>query len=155
MLYTEQDYNEINIIRKKLWIRLAVITIIYIAVVAVCSIIRISWPGYVAAALWGITITFIWGMQGARIRKYYHYLKDIREGLEKTITGTVENIDLSITSRDLIDFYTIIFNDDEANPESPSRKLYYDASKKVPEFSQGEKLKITLFGNNIKGIESI
>ena len=45
--------------------------------------------------------------------------------------------------------------DDEANPESPSRKLYYDASKGVPEFAKGERLKITLFGNNIKGIEKI
>ena len=155
MLYTEQDYTEISKLRKKLWIRLAAVTLIYTAAVAVCSIIRISWPGYTAAVLWGITVTFIWGMQGSRIRSYYHFLKDIREGLEKSITGTVQNVDTSITSRELIDFYTIIFNDDEANPDSPSRKLYYDASKGVPEYSQGEKLKITLFGNNIKGIEKI
>ena len=77
---------------------------------AVCSIIRISWPGYAAAALWGITVTFIWGMQGSRIRRYYFFLKDIKEGLEKTISGTVESVDLSVTSRELIDFYTIIFN---------------------------------------------
>lgn len=153
MLYSEYDYIEINKLRKKLWFKILIATLVFIGTVIICSVVRIDWPGYVVAVLWGITVVFLWGMQGARIRRYYLYLKDIREGLEKTITGSVEKVDKSITTRDLVDFYTVIFNDDEANPESPARRLYFDASKDISGFSQGERLKITLFGNNIKGFE--
>jgi len=155
MLYTQEDYIEINRLRKSLWNKILITTLIFILAVVLCSVFRVDWPGYTAGVLWGITIVFLWGMQGSRIRKYYRFLKDIREGLEKAITGSIESVDSSITTRDLVDFFTIIFNDDEANPESPSRKLYFDASKSLPSFVKGERLKITLFGNNIKGFEKI
>ena len=155
MLYTEDDYIGIKTLRKKLWLKILIATLIFITVVVICSIIRIDWPGYAAAVLWGITVVFLWGMQGARIRRYYLYLKDIKEGLEKTITGSVELVDKSVTTRDLVDFYTVIFNDDAADPESPSRRLYFDASKILPDFARGERLQITLFGNNIKGFVKI
>jgi hypothetical protein len=155
MLYSQDDYIKINKLRKSLWLKILVATLVFIAIVVICSIVRVDWPGYAAAVLWGITVVFLWGMQGVRIRRYYLYLKDIREGLEKTTTGSVQLVDKSVTTRDLVDFYTIIFNDDEANPESPARRLYFDASKDMPDFTPGEKLKVTLFGNNIKGFERI
>ena len=155
MLYTEDDYIEINNLRKKVWIKILIATLIFISVIVICSIIRVDWPGYIAAVLWGITVVFLWGMQGSRIRKYFLFLKDIKQGLEKAITGVVEEVDISITSRDLVDFYTVTFNDDGLNPESPSRRLYFDASKGLPEFKKGERLNITLFGNNIKDFEKV
>ena len=155
MLYTEQDYIQIQNLKKKFWLKVFIATIAYIAVVVACSILRVDWPGYVAGGLWGITVVFLWGMQGARIRRYFLFLKDIKEGLDKTITGSIASIDRSVTSRDLVDFYTIIFNDDDANPESPSRRLYFDASKELPDFEAGQRLEISLFGNNIKGFQKI
>ncbi len=155
MLYTENDYIEINKLRKNFWLKIFTITIAYIASVVICSIARIEIPGYLASVLWAIAVVYLWGMQGSKTRKYYLFLKDIKQGLEKTVTGSVESVSDSITSRDLVDFYTVIFNDDDANPTSPSRKLYFDVSKGIPNFINGERLKITLFGNNIKGFEKI
>jgi hypothetical protein len=155
MLYTENDYNEIKQLTKKFWMKILIATLIYIAIIVVCSITRIDWLGYAASVVWGIFVVFSWGTQGARIRKYYLFLKDINEGLEKEITGSVKEIDSSITSRDLVDFYTVIFNDDAGDPESPSRKLYFDASKGLPDINPGDNLKLTLFGNNIKGFQKI
>ncbi len=155
MLYTQQDYDDIKQLNKKLWIKILIATAIYITAIVVCSVTRINWPGYVVAAAWAIYVVFLWGTQGARIRRYHLFLKDIKEGLEKEITGSVKEVDSSITSSDHMEFYTVIFDDDSADPKSPSRKLYYDAAKGVPNMVQGEKLKITLFGNYIKGIEKI
>lgn len=155
MLYTENDYNQINSLRKNFWIKISIATAIFIASIVVFAIVRIDWPGYVIAVLWSITVIFLWGMQGSRIRRYYLFLKDMKEGLDKSTTGQVVSVDSSITSRELVDFHTVIFNDDSANPESPSRKLYFDASKGLPEFKEGDKLSITLFGNNIKDFKIV
>ncbi len=155
MLYTQQDYDDIKTLQRKFWVKMIIASLIYIAAITVFSIVRIDWPGYTISALWAIFVVSSWGMQGARIRKYYLFLKDIKEGLEKEITGSVKEIDTSITSSDHLDFYTVIFNDDNADPKSPSRKLYFDVAKGVPDMKEGEQLKIMLFGNNIKGFEKI
>lgn len=155
MLYTKDDYIKINELRKKVWIKISIITLIFISAIVVSSILRIEWPGYVVGVLWAITVVFLWGMQGSKIRRYYLFLKDMKEGLENTTSGSFVEIDSSVTSRELVDFYTIIFNDDNADPESPSRKLYFDANKGLPSFKKGDMLALTLFGNNVKDYKII
>jgi hypothetical protein len=153
MLYNTEDYLEIKKARNKILLQLIVASLIFLAIIAVCSIFRVSWAGYTAAAVWGIYVVFIWGMKGSRIRKYYHFLKDINEGLENNIVGTVEDIDTSLTTKDMIDFYTIIIREDDAEPDSPARRIYLDASKGLPKYEVGARIAVNLFGNYIKALE--
>lgn len=155
MLYNNEDYLEVKLARRKILLQLLAATIIFIAVIVVCSIIRVSWPGYAIAVIWGIFVIFIWGMRGTRIRKYYHFLRDISRGLENNIKGAVEDIDLSVSVKDMLDYYTIILREDGSASDSPARKLYYDISKGIPQYPKGTRLAVSLFGNYIKGIEII
>ena len=155
MLYSKQDYKDISQTRKKLWLQLCAATAVYIITIVICSIFRISWPGYTIATIWAVFIVFMWGIRGSRIRKYYHFLKDISEGLEKNITGVVENIDSSIKIIDMLEFYLIEFRESGSSIDSPARKLYIDASLGLPKYENGNKLSLCLFGNYIKGIERL
>ena len=152
MLYSEQDYLDITLARKRFWFQMLAVTIIFIAIIIVASISRIMWIGYTGAILWAIVVVFLWGMKGSYIRKYYNFLKDLRQGLENTITGTVASIDSSKSIKELIEFYLVVFNEDNAMPDSPARKLYIDVSKGLPEYKSGTRLELVLFGNYIKGI---
>lgn len=155
MLYSSQDYIEVKIARRNVLLQILAASLVFTAVIVICSIIRLSWPGYVAAGLWGLFVIFIWGMKGSKINRYYHFLKDIEEGLENNITVNVERIDSSIITKDLVDFYTMIVREDGSDPESPARKLYIDASKELPSYTKEAHLSISLFGNYIKEIKVI
>ncbi|MCK5129347.1 MAG: hypothetical protein KAQ68_05830 [Clostridiales bacterium] len=153
MLYSEQDYLDITLTRKRFWFQILAVTIIFIATIIVASISRIIWIGYTGAILWAIVVVFLWGMKGSYIRKYYNFLKDLRQGLENTITGTVASIDSSKNIKELLEFYLVVFNEDNAPTDSPARKLYIDVSKGLPEYKSGTRLELVLFGNYIKGIK--
>jgi hypothetical protein len=153
MLYTSEDYMEVKKARNKILLKILIATFIFIGVIIVCSIVRISWPGYVVAGLWAIYVVFIWGMKGSRARKYYHFLRDISEGLENHVVGTVKDIDSSISINDMLEFYTITVIEDDTEPDAPARKIYLDVAKGLPNFKEGSRVSLDLFGNYIKGIE--
>lgn len=155
MLYTKEDYMEVIKARRSILLRILIATFIFIGVIIACSIVRLSWPGYATAGIWGVYVVFIWGMKGSRARKYYHFLRDMSEGLENKVVGTVEDIDTSVSLKDMLEFYTITLREDDSDQESPARKLYLDVSKGLPQFEKGARLNLELFGNYIKGIEVI
>ena len=155
MLYTTQDYIEIKIARRNFWLQVLAVTSVFIIAIVIASITRIDLIGYAVAVIWAIVVVSLWGMRGSRILKYYHFLKDISEGLENTIIGTVEYVDSSINIKEMLDFYLVVFREDKSDPDSPARKLYIDASKGLPIYENGTRLKLNLFGNFIKGIEAL
>ncbi len=155
MLHTQHDYDKVQKAKRKIWLNILISSIIFIAIIILCSIIRIDWPGYIVSVLWAIFVVSYWGLKGSRIKKYYHLLKDMNEGLEKNITGAVESIDTSINVKDTLDFYLILLREDGVEDDTPARKLYFDASKKLPDYKEGARLEVCLFGNYIKNIKPL
>ena len=155
MIYNDTDLKQAADLRKKYIIILACATMLFILLIVLSSTYRLAWLGYISAVLFAVFSVFVWGTKIMPSSKYYHFLRDIDQGLEKTTIGYVLKIETDASIKDMLEYNLVLFMEESAEQDTPPRKLYIDISKKLPEHDKSTKVKLYLFGNFIKGIEII
>lgn len=160
LLYSENDYKTTVAMLRRIWIIILIIAAICIAAWAVTASqqdkeLRIAWPGYVAAGVCTFAIVFIYGLFGARVNAYRKFLRDIYQGLEREMTGIITDIEGTPSVSNNLEF-TVIHMAAELDMGKESdcdRILHYDPVKAPIPFEAGQRVRLLLFGNNIKGYE--
>ena len=160
LLYSENDYKQTVAILRRIWIIILIIAAICIVTWAFTASqqdkeTRISWPGYVAAGVCTAAIVFIYGLFGARINAYRKFLRDIYQGLEREMTGTITDIEETLSVSNNLEFSVVHLaaEVDTRNEADCGRVLHYDPVKAPIPFEAGQRVRLLLFGNNIKGYE--
>ncbi|NLG37504.1 MAG: hypothetical protein GX549_05765 [Clostridiales bacterium] len=159
MLYTKKDYEDVVRQLRRIWLLILVIAAVCIAVwiVLACNQdkeTRIAWPGYVASGVCSAAIVFIYGLFGSRVNAYRRFLRDVDQGLEREASGVVTRIEETPAESSNLQYLNIhLMPDDTSDPTPSERLLRYDPVKSPVPFKEGQRVRLVLFGNYIKGYE--
>lgn len=160
LLYAKEDYQKTAALLRRIWIIMLALAAVCVAVWVILASqrvaeVRISWPGHVAAGVCAAAIVFIYGMFGSRVNAYRRYLRDVDQGLEREITGSVSGIDETPAVSSNLEFLSVHITVPAQSDREPAsdRLLRYDPVKGPVPFRTGQNVRLLLFGNNIKGYE--
>ncbi|MGI5878323.1 MAG: hypothetical protein ACOX7W_06910 [Christensenellales bacterium] len=159
MLYTKKDYEDIVRQFRRIWLLILGIAAVCIAVWIVLASnqdreTRIAWPGYVASGVCSAAIVFIYGMFVSRVNAYRKFLRDVDQGLEREATGVVTRIEETPAESSNLQYLNIhLLPDDASDPTPSERLLRYDPMKLPVPFREGQRVRLVLYGNHIKGYE--
>ncbi|MBN2879713.1 MAG: hypothetical protein JXN65_08800 [Clostridia bacterium] len=159
-MYTFDDIKDIEKSLKKFLLFFLIGTLIFIGVLA--SVFRNwgtdldpvrlpAWPAYAAGVVYAIGVVFSWGMIGAQIIRYRSFVYEMINGLERSIQGTVAEIEEKLYHDNDLEFYSIKIKDSE---KEEKKTVYLDKLKDISLLNTGMNVKLTMVGNHIKDIHS-
>lgn len=149
-MYSQQDQVEINGRIKKYAVITAILTAALIAADVVGAKMRIEWLVMVVGALLFIVNCFMWVLYLWPCIRYSIFLKDMRTGLAREMTGEL----LSMSEEELQDgvrvlpVHILLKEDDE-------RIVYLNASKAEGFPKMGERVHLNCFGRHIKEVSVV
>jgi len=159
-LYTFDDIKDIEKSLKKFLLFFLIATLIFIGFLA--SVFRNwgtdldpvrlpAWPAYAAGVVYAIGAVFSWSMIGAQILRYRSFVYEMINGLERSVQGTVAEIDEKLYHDNDLEFYSIKIKGGE---KEEKKTVYLDKLKDISLLNTGMNVKLTMVGNHIKDINS-
>ena len=154
-MYTEQDWKQANGAWARFLALLGAIVVVLGGAIAAALILRMIWLLYTAAVVLTVVSLFLWGNFGVRIFCWRRFLKDMRTGMQREVTGEIISIDEELSLRDGVEFREVRLMTGEDSDKAGGRVLYIDASRFPLNVSIGARVHIDLFGNYVKGMEQL
>lgn len=135
MYYNENDFTEIKGQLRKIIILVLFIALIFIITAIAFLLRKPQWMGATFLSVGVCLSIFVWGVYGTPIYSYYRFIKDIKEGRTREISGKVTNItDEPVYKDNRLLYYEVTLNDDKDGVE---RVLLYDGNMGKPPFEVG------------------
>ena len=92
MYYNENDFTEIKGQLRKIIILVLFIALVFIITAIAFLLRKPQWMGATFLSVGVCLSIFVWGVYGTPIYSYYRFIKDIKEGRTREISGKVTNI---------------------------------------------------------------
>lgn len=135
MYYNENDFTEIKGQLRKIIILVLFIALVFIITAIAFLLRKPQWMGATFLSVGVCLSIFVWGVYGTPIYSYYRFIKDIKEGRTREISGKVTNItDEPVYKDNRLLYYEVTLNDDKDGVE---RVLLYDGNMGKPPFEVG------------------
>ncbi len=135
MYYNENDFTEIKGQLRKIIILVLFIALVFIITAIAFLLRKPQWMGATFLSVGVCLSIFVWGVYGTPIYSYYRFIKDIKEGRTREISGKVTNItDEPLYKDNRLLYYEVTLNDDKDGVE---RVLLYDGNMGKPPFEVG------------------
>ena len=155
MLYEQKDLVGLTQLLHRFYRNLILACIIPVLMAVAALIWRIPALGYTGAVIVAIVSTVLWYGLGYRIHCYRLLVKDILECPERETVGLVTTIGEKNISRQGSTFAPVELYCEDLDRKSKERIVFFDILKgKVP-MAVGDRVKLILFDNIIKGVEII
>lgn len=153
LMYSEQDWKEINALLKKRWlITLVPSGIALAAAIAIFVYGQLNRHEY----LWMLTafLTLLGGgyflfFIGVYVRPALIYRRNLRyllNGRKRVTTGIFKEFSEDVTDRDGMEVYAMLLNVGQKNDPEDDRLFYYDAYKPLPTLPIGSR--VTVYSND-------
>ena len=151
-MYTDADFTTIRAQKmRRLYCAFAFLALA-IATMVVGATIRIELLCTLGAALFACLFYAVLELFAMPYVRYDRFLRDMQEGLSRTMDGYFLHVSTEPRMSDGVLCYDFIVSESET--EQAERLFYFDADKTLPTLSEGQKLRITSFGNYITQIEN-
>jgi hypothetical protein len=151
-MYTEKDYETIDRQWKRFWIYAALGMALFAAGFVLCLLMRWRVAGYVVSTLWAIAMVSAWGLVGARIRKYRHWMLDLRSGIARRLAGEVVSVEGPVSLVGELEFMEVEVRPDGEEGEGEPRRVYYDVQRLPLPFDVRDHVELVTSGNYIQDI---
>ena len=158
-MYSEQDWNEINVMIRKRWI--AAIVPAAAALIAAVIIFVYGQLGR-SDTLWMVTAAltllgggyflFSLGVSVRPARIYRKHVQYMLTGRMRVTTGVFKSFSEDVCDREGLECFAMLVNIGEKNDPEDDRLFYYDAYKPRPAFELGERITVE---SNDKMVSSI
>lgn len=154
-IYRSEDFHEANRAYRKVWLVLVAIVVLTLGADIAAMVLRMAWLGYAATTLGVLAALLYWGVVGQPVLCYHRYINDVDQGMERWVEGVVEQIGTDVEVDQSIETVSVIVLEEATGDmkRPVQRQLHYDCNKLPVPFAVGQRVKLTLFGNNIKGYE--
>lgn len=150
-MYNRKDYENACADNKKHLIILVLISVIGIAAIIYSFIVRVEWITILLTIILLCIITFHVGVFYIPSNKYKKQLYMLLNGRKREISGTLKSINKTIVKHNDLDCYTLVVKIGEVKYGDDDRVIYWEISKKMPEFIIGNSIKFTTFDKTIIG----
>jgi hypothetical protein len=154
-MYTDADFSGAKTSLNRFIALYALLAALLLGLFAYSLVERIVWLAYAAAAAFVLATLFLWGNFGGRLVAWRRFLRDMRAGLEREVTGVIASIDGQEALKEGLEFRALRLFTGEESDKAGGRLLYVDSSRFPLPAGPGQKVRCRLFGNYVKGISML
>lgn len=151
-MYTDREYLESKSALNAFTAVFSAAALLLLGAMVFGLVAGTQWLVYAAACVLAVGALFIWGNFGARLFCWNRFLKEMRIGLEREITGVVASIDEEEAVKEGIEFRGIRLFTGEDSDKAGGRLLYVDSTRFPLPAVVGQKVHCRIFGNYVKAI---
>jgi len=148
-MYTQEDWNDINVMLKKRWFATAApAAVVLIAAIVVFVIGRI----HRSDSMWMLTslltiigggyFLFFYGVSVRPARIYRRHLSFMLNGRKRVTTGVFKAFSEDVSDREGLECHAMLVNIGDKNDPEDDRLFYYDAYKPAPAFELGDRITV-------------
>ena len=148
-MYTQEDWNDINVMLKKRWFATAApAAVVLIAAIVVFVIGRI----HRSDSMWMLTslltiigggyFLFFYGVSVRPARIYRRHLSFMLNGRKRVTTGVFKDFSEDVSDREGLECHAMLVNIGDKNDPEDDRLFYYDAYKPAPAFELGDRITV-------------
>jgi signal transduction histidine kinase len=151
---TDRDITEASLAFRKFILGYGILALLLLGALVGGLVWRMDWLAYVSIAVLAVASLFLWGNFGIRLIAWNRFLKEMRIGLERTISGMIASIDEDEAMKEGLEFRALRLMTGEESDKAGGRLLYVDASRFPLPACVGQTVSCRLFGNYVKDIMS-
>ena len=151
-MYSDSDYNEIDRRIRRNWAVWLLMMAALIAAYIVCLKRRVEWLSYVVAVALAVAGWFGFAFYQLPCLRYRGFLRDLRDGLSREMTGKVVSVSDRAKTQDgarVLPVRLLLEDEDD------ERIVYLNASKRELFPPAGARVKLKLCGRHIREAERL
>ena len=159
-MYTQQDWDDVQVMLKKRWLVTIVPSALVLAVaIAVFVYGRIQRSDTIWMITSALTIlgggffVFFYGVYVRPARIYRRHLSYMLTGRMRETTGVFKSFSEDVSDREGLECHAMMLNIGEKDDPEDDRLFYYDAYKPRPEFTFGERVTVRSNDKMVSSIE--
>lgn len=153
-MYTQKDIDSVNAQMKKRVMVWWIPKILILSVLVYSFIIRIQWLSSALFSLLAMMIYFSVTMSILPVKRYKQFLNNAVHGKNRVDTLRFDTLDQETVEREGVRFYPVTMRADTLKEELDERQFYWDANLSLPDWTQGNYLKLTSHERMIIGWEN-
>lgn len=154
-MYTDQVYEALNAQWRRFWVGFVIGFAVFAGAFAACLIFRWQVAGYAISAVGAMVLVFCWGMFGSRLMKYRHWMRDMRTGIARMLTGEVTLVEGPVNLIGELEFMKVEIQLEGEAAGSEPRRVYYDAQQLPLPFQTHDRVEVITSGNYIQSAKRI
>lgn len=152
MLYSDEYLAGVKRgVLMRLCVMLALIAAV-VGVLAAACVFRWQVAMYVIAGVGFASIMFLWSMKLTPWLRYWKFMNDMVNGQKRTVEVTFVYATPETRFFDGVEVHDFVTR--VGDKEEDERLYVFDADKPLPDYKEGQKLKVTSYGNFVVGIEA-
>ena len=148
-MYSEKDYADIARRVRKNWLLWTPVLLGLLALMIVGLAVRVKWLAVSAAGVLGAAAVFAFTFCQLPCLRYRSFLQDLREGLNREMTGEIVSIAQKPELQDGARVLPVILK----IPDGDERIVYLNASKRQAFPEPGASVRLKLCGRHILNVE--
>lgn len=154
-MYTQADLDQNTKALRKELVRIGLIALPFCVGIVACFLLRQQFLTTALTILVGALMLFLFNLRVCPLTAYRRYLRNTREGLSREAQGVVVSFSSDITSKEGVDFRTLLINTDPQQTPEGERQFYFDLCKEAPSLNAGDLVHLVCHGNYILSVEHL
>ena len=148
-LYTEQAFQEIHAQKRRRLMLLYVVSALLLALVVYSAVIRVQWLTMAAVILLGALVIFAVDLLILPIHRYEKLMRAALSGRTHTETLEYARLEPDISMVDGVPCRSLVFLGSPDKHGTRDQMYYWDESKPLPSFREGDRVTLRYTGKNI------
>lgn len=151
-MYEEKDLQEVRKQRGRRWLAVAIPAALLAAVMVVSLVIRVEWLTSAATIAAGVVLIAGYDLFIRPLSCYATHVDNMLHGRTREIELPFAGISEDISVVDGVRYHALTCADLDAKGKPCDRLFYFDAEKPLPDFKEGEMIRIVYHDKEIAAI---
>ncbi|MBQ8161737.1 MAG: hypothetical protein IJ083_13455 [Clostridia bacterium] len=154
-MYRTEEIHQLSADIKKRWICLAVPLLLLLGIQIYSLTIRSEWLTDVTGVLLCVLFIFFFELTILPLIRYRRHVQDMLTGITHEIEGTFLSFDQEVSMVEGVRFRAMNVQCVDDLGKDYERMFYYDVEKPLPDFQNGDTLRIVYHDRQIASVEKI